>query len=173
MMDTPNPYTPPNSNLENKTDIQDITRYRKKLIPIWIKIFGWLFIVMGTAVPFVGIFSAVTGVEGNYSLYGLEETGSLFSPIPLLIVALFVVHAVCAFGLLFGKSWGVRACLILAYISVAICLFTTFSGDGSIRLEILLLIFYILKLRKLQPIWFGPLTDENSESTPIGTDGVN
>lgn len=160
------PYATPQSPLEIAVTPSTITQYRKKLIPLWIKFFGWAFIIFGVLVPFVGIFSAVTGVEGNFSFYGLEETGSVFSTIPLVVIALFIAHGACAFQLLFAKPSGVIACLILAYISVAICIFTMFSGDEiSIRLELLFLTAYIIKLHKLLPLWSMPAVTQDSPQT--------
>ena len=157
-----NPYNAPNSDLESGTPNENITVYRKKLLPKWIKCFGWIFIVMGTLIPFVGLFSVVTGTEGEFSFYGLEATGTVFSFIPLMVIALFLAHGICAFGLLFGKSWGLISCIALAYTSIAVCVFTMFSGDEiSLRLELLLLTPYLIKLHKLKPFW---LTIPNTQS---------
>ncbi len=167
-MDTSHsPYLPPGSNLDIPL-MQSTKQYRKNLVPKWIKFFGWLFIVVGSLVPFVGIFSAISGIEGEFSFYGLQEKGSVLAFVPLLIIALFVAHAICAYGLLFGKSWGVISCLTLAYISTAICIFTMFSvGSGSIRLELLLLIPYIIKLHKIRKIWTSMPLDETTNHEEI------
>ena len=39
--------------LKDQETGNDKSQVRKSLIPLWIKIFGWLFIVMGGVVPFL------------------------------------------------------------------------------------------------------------------------
>ncbi|UTW44659.1 hypothetical protein KFE80_09660 [bacterium SCSIO 12696] len=151
-----NLYKSPDSELVSTSSAEDIATYRKKLIPKWIKVFGWIFIVIGSLAPMIAIFSAMTGVNGEFALYGLETTGSILSPVAMLIVGLFLAHGICAFGLLFTRSWGVSSCMVLGYISAGICVYTMFIGDGLfIRLELAVLIPYIVKLHKLKPIWSG------------------
>jgi len=147
-------YQPPESELTNELKVLDIVAFRKGCLPIWIKIFGWLFIVAGGIVAIISIFTAVSGGEGRYSLYGLNVYGKIYSPLVLLVIALFIAHGICAFGLLFAKAWGVDACILLGYISAFICVFTMFvSNTFQIRLELIALIFYLIKLHKLQPYW--------------------
>lgn len=169
-----NPYQPPSSNVEDLGVNLDIVGYRKQLIPIWIKMFGWLFIISGSLVPLYVIYGAVTGVEGTFGLYGLEGTGSVTSPLPIAIMLLFVAHAVCAYGLLFGKSWGVNACIALAYISVLLCLVPTIieiARHSSLffRLELIILIPYLVKLHKMLPGWNGQNSDPATLSKPDST----
>ena len=68
----------------------------------------------GGFIPFVAVTAAVSGVDGQFSLYGLEANGSVFSPIALIVVALFITHGFAAYSLLFAKSWGVNICIVLA-----------------------------------------------------------
>jgi hypothetical protein len=162
-----NMYQGPNSNVIEPLSRENIVLYRKQMIPMWIKVFGWLFIVFGGLVAIIGLFSAITGTEGSYSLYGIEHEGPVYSPISLLIVALFVAHAVCAFGLLFAQPWGPKSCLFLGYISVAICLYTMLMGEGvEIRLELIVLIPYLIKLHKIKATWFGE-SDSMQESEAL------
>ncbi len=153
-MNSENIYDAPDSDLTGPRSSEKIIPYRKKIVPMWMKVFGWLFIVAGVLVPVVGVFSAVTGVEGQYSLYGLTAVGSTYSPAVMFILALFVAHGICAYGLLFGRSWGVMACIILGYLSAAICVFTMIVGDDYIiRLELFVLIPYLNRLHKIKPNW--------------------
>lgn len=155
-MNSENIYDAPNSDLNTRLSIENIVKYRKQIVPMWMKIFGWLFIVAGTLVPVIGVFSAISGVEGEYSLYGLEVVGSVYSPAAMFILTLFLAHGICAYGLLFGKAWGMSACLILGYLSAAICVFTMLTGDGNnIRVELIILILYLVKLHKIRPAWSG------------------
>ncbi len=130
---------------------------RKARVPLWIKIFGWIFIVMSVAVPILMIFSSVTGQPGNFYIFGLSYTGSAFHPMALLICTIILFLGVSAFGLLFGKSWGVNACLANGYIGILICVAVMFyTGFSSIRLEPLIQIFYLVKLHKIRKAWVLP-----------------
>ena len=155
-MSNENIYSAPQSDLLSPISSQNITSYRKGLIPLWIKIFGWLFIILGFTVTGTGIFSAITGTPGAYSIYGLGVYGKIYSPLAMFILSLFIVHAISAYGLLFAKDWGLLACLILGYISAAICIFTMLTPTDTeinIRLELIVLILYLVKLHKIRKNW--------------------
>ncbi len=113
--------------------------------------------MFGSLVPLIALVAGFTGAEGEFSLYGIDAYGSIFSPAPLFVVVLFIAHGVCAYGLLFAKSWGVQACIMLGYVSAAICVYTMFGGLGgesvTFRLELALLIPYLMKLHKLAIVW--------------------
>ncbi len=152
-----NIYNTPTSDLTQPVEAnsEELIPYRKGMIPLWVKIFGWLFIVLSVFVITTAISALVTNSEAYYSLYGLEVNSHVTEFWAVFIISLFVAHAVCAYGLLFAKDWGVIACIILGYLSVAICLATTvFGSDSNIRLEILILIFYLLRLHKMKRHWF-------------------
>lgn len=133
---------------------------RKKLIPLWIKIFGWLFIVMGVAVPLLPLVTAFLKQPATYEIFGLSYAGSPFHPMALLISAIVLALSISAYGLLFGKPWGLKACLVTGYGGIIICLATMVYSlvalsALSIRLELLAQIPYLLKLHKLKPLWLA------------------
>jgi hypothetical protein len=133
---------------------------RKKLIPLWIKIFGWIFIVMGIAVPFLFMVAPFVSQPATYEIFGLSHQGSPFDPMALLIAAIIFSLAISAYGLLFGKPWGLNACLITGYGGVLICLGTmAYSliaiGTLTIRLELIAQIPYLLKLHTVKPLWLS------------------
>lgn len=130
---------------------------RKKLLPLWIRIFAWIFLVTGAFVPIV----LVLGLLGNdvqLALYGLE-TVEPFSSIGLIISTLFMIKAVTAFGLLTGKDWAIKIGLADAIAGIAICTFLMFypvvnsNATFSLRLELVALIPYLLKLLKIKAQW--------------------
>ena len=153
-MSDENPYETPSSEQSGINLNEDLIAYRKSLVPTWMRVFGWLFLVFGLLVPIMELTAAATGTDGEFSLYGLEFVGSVISPLPLFILALFAAHGICAYGLLFGKQWGVASCIVLGYLSALICVLTTIFGDGfNIRLELLVLIPYLMKLHKIKWDW--------------------
>lgn len=158
--DKTNPYQAPTSLLETEatTAIADIVAYRKQLIPLWIKIFGWLFILFGIGVPITAVYSATMAVPMHYTLFGLSAYGSISSPMAIFLMLLFIALAVSAYGLLFGRAWGLMLCLALGYISLAICIATTIIALATqpginIRLEIVVLIPYLIRLHKIKHKW--------------------
>jgi len=158
-MNQSNPYAPPSAEL---TDIvrTDLKAGRRALIPRWIKIFGWIFIVMGVSIPILDGFMAITGQPGSYALFGLHHYGSAFHPLAITVSAIILSLSVSAYGLLFGKSWGLNACLVTAYGSALICIGTMaysafFEGQLTIRLELLVLGPYLMKLHRIKPLWLN------------------
>lgn len=130
-------------------------------IPKWIKAFGWFFIVAAIAAPLTPfILSYLNQPVGRYGIFGVSYQGAPDSPIALLILSVWIALGVAAFGLLFHKSWGVNACLIMAYISIAICIFTmaysfininaSRNSQITLRLELLILIPYLKWLHKVK-----------------------
>jgi uncharacterized membrane protein len=153
----PNPYAAPSSEVTDRLG-QDVTPItRKRLVPLWIKIFGWIFMLMGVAVPIIAIAATVMGEPASYEIFGLQYRGTPFHPMALLISTIIWSLAVSAYGLLFGKSWGLQACLVTGYMGVAICIGTTVyaitQGSLMLRLELLLQIPYLIKLHKIQSQW--------------------
>jgi hypothetical protein len=155
-----NPYTPPSAAVDSALASSDATVQRRKLVPLWIKIFGWIFIVMGVAVPVLAVVIPLLKQPASYEMFGLRHHGSPFDPMALFISAIILSLAASAYGLLFGKPWGVNACLATGYGGVAICLATMIysvvsQGSLTIRLELLVQIPYLLKLHKIKPLWLS------------------
>ena len=98
---------------ENQTDlltdelIQTNGIPRKILLPLWIKIFTWLFLVISAFVPIVLILG-VMGYKAQLALYGLE-TDEAFSLTGIIITAIFIIKGIVAFGLLKEKNWAIGA----------------------------------------------------------------
>ena len=132
---------------------------RKKLIPLWIKIFSWIFFVLGFITP-VGIIFGILGYPFPLALYGFQTNDAL-SIIGLLILFLFALKAVVAFGILFQKTWAVKLAIFDAILGIALCVFCMvyliYYHNFSFRLEVVVLIPYLLKMQKIKPIWESAL----------------
>lgn len=153
----PNPYAAPAAVVADISGNAESAVTRKTLIPLWIKVFGWIFMVMGAVIPLLTIVAAVLGQPASYEIFGLKYRGSPFHPMALVISAIFLSLALSAYGLLFGKSWGLNACLFTGYGGAAICLGTTVysvsQGSLNLRLELLVHVPYLMKLHKIKPLW--------------------
>ena len=130
---------------------------RKKLLPLWIKIFTWIFLVISAFAPIVLILG-VMGYKVQLALYGLE-TDEAFSSTGIIITAIFIIKGIVAFGLLKEKDWAIKIGIADAIIGIAICtlmmLYPIINSDAkfSLRLELVALIPYLLKLLKIKIQW--------------------
>ena len=148
---------------ENQTDlltdelIQIIGIPRKKLLPLWIKIFTWIFLIFSAFVPII-IILGVMGYRTQLALYGLE-TNEPFSLIGITITLLFIIKGITAFGLLKEKYWAIKIGIADAIIGITICTFIMLypiinsEAKFSLRLELIALIPYLLKFLKIKTEW--------------------
>ncbi len=148
---------------ENQTDLlpgnllQLDTIRRKKLIPLWIKIFTWIFLVFGVLIPFRLLFG-ILGSNFEMSLYGLE-TSEPFSVTGITVFVLFLLKGIVSFGLLKEKDWAINLALVDAITGIVVCIFLmiypSIEGNGgfNFRLELIFLVPYLLKMREIKPAW--------------------
>lgn len=109
---------------------------------------------MAAIVPFLYLSSAIFGFSATYGMFGFNYHGSALAIMPLFISTLIFINGLCAFGLLFGKAWGLNACLIYGYIGASLTIISMFSATGIlIRLELLIFIPYLIKLHKIKGKW--------------------
>jgi len=131
---------------------------RRALLPAWIKVFCWLFMLMGVA----GIACLTIGIFGgtaDLSLYGFETKEPL-SLTGSLIIALMLFKAFTAYSLWFEKDNAIQLGKIDAIAGIVICVISMvaipiFVKDAgvSIRLELLLLLPYYYKLENIKNAW--------------------
>jgi hypothetical protein len=142
------------------TDIVTTTSIkRSKLLPWWIKVFMWIFLVFGLLVPVVLLMS-VLGFNPQLAIYGLEANNA-FTLTGLLLVSVFALKGAVSFGMIKEKDWAVRLGIIDAIVGISICVFTAyvypFIVEGApfalFKFELILLIPYLLKLNKIKDDW--------------------
>jgi hypothetical protein len=130
---------------------------RKKLLPLWIKIFAWIFLIFGAFAPLMVVLG-ILGYPAQLALYGLQ-TNEPFSVIGITIILLFIIKGITAFGLLKEKPWAIKIGMADAVIGIAICtffmLYTMINSEAnfSLRVELIALIPYLLKLKKIKTEW--------------------
>jgi len=132
---------------------------RRTLLTWWLKIFSYFFLFAGAMAIGIYLIMFLLGNDFSVSLYGLESSDR-HSFITLLVMVLFFIKAVAAYGLLFEKDWAIEVGLVDAVLGILACLFVGFYamfGTGrfiaSFRLELVFLIIYLIKLLKIQAIW--------------------
>ena len=144
---------------ENPLELEKllVQKRRRKLIPIWIKIFIWIFIVFGALVPLV-ILISLTGTQSTLALYGLE-TKDTFSNVGIIICALFLFKGITALTLWTEKSWAIKLGIADAMVGIIICSAVMIAPmynnqvGFSFRLELILLIPYLVWLFKIKTAW--------------------
>lgn len=143
------------SNFE-EFDNLEIKHQRRKLLPIWIKVFIWIFFFFGAIGLLMLLLIPFTNTI-DLSLYGLT-TNNPKSLIGILIIILFILKGSVSYGLWFEKKWGVNIAEIDAVLGIIICTISMFvlpiyTHNFSFRAELLLLIPYLMKMRKIKTMW--------------------
>lgn len=133
---------------------------RRALLPWWIKTFAWIFLAFGALAP-VGLIFGAFGVQFDLALYGLK-TNQPFSSLGLCIMAMFILKGIAAFALWTEKNQAIIIGQIDAVVGIAVCVFVMvvypFIDDQAgfrffFRLELLLLIPFLVKLGKIKDEW--------------------
>ncbi|ANE51471.1 hypothetical protein [Flavisolibacter tropicus] len=142
--------------------LQEATIKKRQLLPIWIKIFCWFFLLGGLVAPLLVVAGLLfNDVQASLALYGME-TASPLSIVGLLIAALFFLKGIVAYGLWWEKSWAINLGIADAIIGIFFCVLLMtplglslelLTTTPSFRLELVALIPYLIKLQKLKPIW--------------------
>ena len=148
---TENPYKAPEA--ETASSAPTATT-RKQLVPIWIKVFGWFFMVVAALMAPYMIWSIIAGTDIEMELFGVSYAGPAANPYAFIVFALFAFLGFTAYGLLFGKDWGVTGCLVNGYLGLGICILTMIlSGGTNIRAEPIVHFFYLRRLHKIRKPW--------------------
>jgi hypothetical protein len=130
---------------------------RRQLLPWWIKVFCWIFMVFGIA-AFACLVIGVMGYKTSLALYGFETNDAL-SLTGLLIISVAILKGFTAFSLWFKKNHAITLGKIDAILGIVLCtvsmvILPFVSGSHFVfRLELALLIPYFIKLNKIQGDW--------------------
>ncbi len=130
---------------------------RKKLLPWWIKVFSWIFLVCGVIAP-VTLIAGLVGYSIDLSIYGLTTTDPT-SLIGILIIVIFTLKGIVSFGFLQQKDWAVKLGIVDAILGTAICImlmsYSLLNSEMrfSFRLELILLTPYFIRLLKIKSAW--------------------
>ena len=146
-----NPYSAPTSEL-SPPETRQLSR--REMVPVWIKVFGWIFIALGVlSVPLL-VWGAVSGENVRFELFGFSYFGPALAPKAFALVTLNLFMGITAYGLIFRKDWGVVGCLANGYIGLALCIVSMIlSGGTSIRIEPIIQLFYLRRLHKIRGQW--------------------
>ena len=151
--------------MNNQTDLLNISDSpalrRRKLLPWWIKIFIWIFLVFGV-IAFIALLFAPFGLKIPMAFYGLQTNDPL-SLTGLILIAVFLFKGITAFGLWFEKYWAIWIGLIDSVGGIIICIVAlvlqilTKAQNIQPPIEILLLVPYFIKLKSVKRVWLETL----------------
>lgn len=135
---------------------------RRKLLPVWIKIFIWIFMITG-GLAVLGLPFGMLGLNFNIALYGIETVQPL-TPAGLMLIAIYLIKGIVAYALWTEKDWAVTAAQVDATIGIIICAFIMviypmMADSGSsfnFRLEIIVLVLYLMKMNQIKEAWEKP-----------------
>jgi hypothetical protein len=140
-------------------ELERLSKRRRDLLPVWIKIFIWIFLLIGITVP-IALFYGLNGFNFHISLYGMDSFQP-FSKLGLFLLFLFLIKALASYGLWTEKRWAVKLAIADAFLGIATCTFVMLYSVinpqpnfiFSFRLELALLIPYLLRLIKIKEDW--------------------
>lgn len=141
-------------------EFEKTKKRRRKLLPWWIKVFCWIFMLFGL-LSFVCLILGFTNIKPHLAFYGFE-TNESFSLKGLIVISVGLLKGFTAFSLWFEKGIAIKLGKIDAIIGIVLCtismLILPFFQEGfsaTIRLEIAVLIPFLIKLNKIQKEWEG------------------
>jgi hypothetical protein len=145
--------------LENRFDeFEKPSIIRRKLLPWWIKIFCWIFMLMGGCSVGALIFNLFTP-SIRLSIYGFT-TYNAFSGVGMFIIAIVIFKGYAAYALWFEKQNAILIGKFDAIAGIAICLFSMIilpfvfrSIRFEFRFELILLIIFYIRLNKIEYKW--------------------
>jgi hypothetical protein len=128
---------------------------RRDLLPWWVKVICWLYILLGIAI-FIDLPIYFFSKTISLSIYAIQSSTVLSSQF-IFITAIFILKGITGFGLWFEKDWGVKVAVIDSIIGIVICcgiiIYSVFTTMINFRLELIILVPFLLKCQKIQPFW--------------------
>jgi len=131
--------------------------FRRNLLPLWMKIFCWIFIVLGV----FSILSFICGLFGNSAgieFYGLSTDAPL-SFTSLIVTIILTFKGFTAYSLWYEKDNAINLVKFDSAGGIIICIATMIitpvihKGPLTFRFEILFLLAYYTKTRKIEYAW--------------------
>lgn len=133
---------------------------RRKLLPWWIKIFCWIFMLIGGE----NCLSWIVRLSLDHPLYvnlfsnRLDTTVLLLSPCGILLGILVLFKAYVGYALWFGKNNALKMAeidVLLSILASVVMMWMSISENeiSYFWFEILFLIPYYLKISSLEKVW--------------------
>ena len=149
-----------------------ICKERKQLLPTWIRFFSWIFLVF-LATPIAFIVAIFMG-DIHYDFYGISYYGPILHPLPIAIVIVMTLHGIAAYGLLWGRRWGVDVAISCGFIAAALSIVDMIRGFGGGKIHFNFLIIaqwiFLMTLFDIRKEWLA--IQENKPAQQSATKGT-
>lgn len=135
---------------------------RKQLLPRWVRFFSWIFLLFlaSPIVLIVGIFVR----DMHYNFYGIPYHGPILHPLPIAIVILMTLHGIAAYGLLWGRRWGVDvgiACGVIDAAGAVAGMVIAFVRRAShYESSLIVLVIFLMTLFDIRKEWLAIKEDK-------------
>lgn len=147
-----------NNILDKPSEINFKTK-RLKLIPIWIKIFCWIFFVTALASPFVLLIPIIYDGPISLAFLGFSSTNP-YDLQGILIISIFMLFGIGSYGILYRKDWGVNLSLAFGILGLLLVIINAIINlFNPIPLELIAQIPFIIKLYKIRKLWKDGIGD--------------
>ncbi|MDR6404304.1 MULTISPECIES: hypothetical protein [Chryseobacterium] len=147
-----------NNSVFEEFEVKNNFARRRSLLPVWIKIFVWFFLI-GGSVATVLLMAGLFLNKVDLSLYGITATHP-YTLTGFLLSILLIYKGIVAYGLWFEQKWAPQTAVIDAIVGIAICIimmavipFTVPNISFTIRLELIPLYFYLQKMKQIRKNW--------------------
>ncbi len=147
--------------------LDDIDKFEKKvrrgrdLLPLWIKVFMWMFFAFG---GFVFLFFLI-GIAGNQkidiSIYGFQAYRS-FSITGVIVLFTYALKFLLSYSMWKEKSWMIEIAYLDAVLAFILCVLgmagiSNFDGDlqlnNNLRLELLIYFPFVYRIFRIKADW--------------------
>ena len=129
---------------------------RKKILPIWIRFFSWIYLVFILA-PFTYLGVIIMDEDFRFRAFGFVYYGSEFNLIGLLIVLILAMASIVAYGILWGKDWAINVGILYSIIALLMSFSSIYlniiNGVTKYNLEPFLLVPLLIILIKKKKTW--------------------
>jgi hypothetical protein len=137
------------------------TKHRRDLLPLWVKISMWFYLLTSVLLPII-IIIGLNGGRWHTNTYGISSNKPL-SAGGLFTIAIHVLKTIVSIGMFRTSSWAIRLAIFDAILGIIICsLIIGYSfvnghhrgGSNTILpLELIFLIPYLIKMNRIKVEW--------------------
>ena len=133
---------------------------RKDLLPLWIKAFNWVFMVLAGFSVLI-LIAGIFGATARLAIYGLA-TNDPVSLMGLSMIGIMILNGITGYGLWSEKDWGVNVAMACAFVGMVVCIYTMIYLPSanfirglsfSFRFELFVLFIFMRKLLKIRNEW--------------------
>ncbi len=143
-----------------------LAQRRRALLPAWIRFFSWLFLLGTLGGPIWVLNGLLFHAPVNLLLFGFHYAGYGFDAGGFLLAIMFLFMGTAAYGLPWGRSWGLFLGLMAGVGGLFLALSSLFLADTPglhIPLEPFFQVPFIVALWRRRAAWAEHAGDDPPE----------